>query len=97
MKVPDKPSQHQKEQWKGGIPGNPQIQIGAIHQFKKQYGDYKPVRPDGNGRHVPESVRIDPVERPVVYPEGGGCALHQLPYPDVVEPVRHLVSPTVNV
>ena len=36
MNVPVEPDQHEEEQWKGGIPGNPQIQIGAIHQFKRR-------------------------------------------------------------
>ena len=73
MNVPIEPDQHEEEQRKGGIPGNPEIQIGAIHQFEKQYGDYKPMRSDRNGRHVPQSVRVDLVERPIFYPEGVGC------------------------
>ena len=46
VKVAVECDQRQHEQHIGGIPGDPEVEKGAIHQFNQGNGGYEPVAPD---------------------------------------------------
>ena len=52
------------------------------------------VHPDRNGRHVPEAVGVDAVERPVVGPEGFDGRSQEPSAQVLMQGCKHLVSGT---